>query len=154
VLLALEDVEQAVAGREAAEDKKDPAGGRARAEKRRTNRGALPAYLPHVDVTIAPEDTNCPCCREPMHVIGEETSKRLDVIPAQFRVIVTHRPKYSDAAHLTWNGVRRRQKSDRPIWRLSIRPAARHGYLGVQRPGLDATGRHGSAGRQESPNGL
>jgi transposase len=30
-----------------------------------------------------------------MHVIGEETSKRLDVVPAQFRVIVTHRPKYA-----------------------------------------------------------
>jgi transposase len=27
-----------------------------------------------------------------MHVIGEETSERLDVIPAQFQVIVTHRP--------------------------------------------------------------
>ena len=30
-----------------------------------------------------------------MHVIGEDTSERLDVIPAQFRVIVTHRPKYA-----------------------------------------------------------
>jgi transposase IS66-like protein len=30
-----------------------------------------------------------------MHVIGEETSRRLDVIPAQFRMIVTHRPKYA-----------------------------------------------------------
>jgi transposase len=30
-----------------------------------------------------------------MHVIGEETSRRLDVIPAQFRVIVTHRTKYA-----------------------------------------------------------
>ena len=28
-----------------------------------------------------------------MHVIGEETSERLDVIPAQYRVIVTHRPR-------------------------------------------------------------
>lgn len=28
-------------------------------------------------------------------MIGEETSKRLDVVPAQFRVIVTHRPKYA-----------------------------------------------------------
>ena len=26
-------------------------------------------------------------------MIGEETSERLDVIPAQYRVIVTHRPK-------------------------------------------------------------
>src|SRR5207245_2192800 len=56
---------------------------------------ALPIHLPHVDVTIEPEDTNCPCCRAPMHVIGKETSQRLDVIPAQFRVIVTHRPKYA-----------------------------------------------------------
>ena len=30
-----------------------------------------------------------------MHVIGEEASERLDVIPAQHRVIVTRRPKYA-----------------------------------------------------------
>src|SRR3974377_2116347 len=30
-----------------------------------------------------------------MHVVGEEPSEVLDVIPAQFRVIVTHRPKYA-----------------------------------------------------------
>src|ERR1700676_181054 len=93
--LAIEDIEQAVASDEAAEDKKDLAGARKRADKRRANRGALPAHLPHVDVTIAPENTHCPCCSAPMHVIGEETSKRLDVVPAQFRVIVTHRPKYA-----------------------------------------------------------
>jgi transposase len=95
LLLAIEDIEQALAGDEATEDKKDSAGARKRADKRRADRGALPAHLPHIDVTIAPEDTNCPCCRTPMHVIGEETSKRLDVVPAQFRVIVTHRPKYA-----------------------------------------------------------
>lgn len=93
--LALEDIEQAVAANEADEDKKNPAAARARVEKRRANRGALPAHLPRVDVTIAPDDTNCPCCRAPMHVIGEETAQRLDVIPAQFRVLVTHRPKYA-----------------------------------------------------------
>jgi transposase len=95
LLLALEDTEQAVAGNEAADDKKDPAGARTRGDKRRVNRGALPAHLPRVDVTITPEDTNCPCCRAPMHMIGEETSGRLDVVPAQFRVIVTRRPKYA-----------------------------------------------------------
>jgi transposase len=95
LLLALEDIEQAIAANEAADDKKHPAAARARSEKRRLNRGALPAHLPRVDVTIEPEDTNCPCCRSPMHMIGEETSERLDVIPAQFRVIVTHRPKYA-----------------------------------------------------------
>jgi transposase len=93
--LALEDIEQAIAANEAEDDKKDPAAARARANKRRANRGALPAHLPRVHVTIEPEDTNCPCCRTPMHVIGEETSQRLDVIPAQYQVMVTHRPKYA-----------------------------------------------------------
>ena len=93
--LALEDIEQAIAGSEAEADKRDPVAAKARGEQRRTNRGALPAHLPRVDVTVGPKDTNCPCCRMPMHVIGEETSQRLDVIPAQFRVIVTHRPKYA-----------------------------------------------------------
>src|SRR5579864_957066 len=95
LFLALEDVEQAVAATEAAEDKNDPAGARTRADQRRRHRGALPAHLPRVDVTIEPEDTSCPCCGASMHVIGEETSQRLDVIPAQFRVIRTHRPKYA-----------------------------------------------------------
>jgi len=93
--LAFEDIEQAIAATEAADDKKDSVGARARAEKRRASRGALPVDLPRVHVTIAPEDTDCPCCRAPMHVIGEDSSERLDVIPAQFRVIVTHRPKYA-----------------------------------------------------------
>ena len=95
LLLALEDIEQAIAGDEAREDKKDAATAKARAAKRRANRGALAAHLPRVNVTVEPEDTNCPCCRAPMHVIGETTSQRLDVVPAQFRVIVTHRPKYA-----------------------------------------------------------
>jgi len=68
--LAFEDVEQAVAATEAADDKHDPVGAREHAEKHRATRGALPAHLPRIHVTIAPEDTNCPCCRFPMHVIG------------------------------------------------------------------------------------
>jgi transposase len=95
LLLALEDIEQAIAESEACDDKKDVQAAKARAETRHANRGALPLHLPRVDVTIAPEDTDCPCCKAPMHVIGEEKSERLDVIPAQFRVIVTHRPKYA-----------------------------------------------------------
>ena len=93
--LAFEDIEQAAAANEADDDKKDPVAARARVEKRRVNRGALPGHLPRVHVTIEPEDTNCPCCRSPMHVIGEDAAERLDVIPAQYRVIVTHRPKYA-----------------------------------------------------------
>ena len=88
--LALEDIEQAIAKNEAVEEKTVPDAPRPR---RKANRGCLPAHLPRLHETLAPEDTNCPCCRAPMHAIGEETSERLDVIPAQFRVIVTHRPK-------------------------------------------------------------
>ena len=44
---------------------------------------------------VAPEDTVCPGCRAAMHVIGEERSERLEVMPAQYRVILTRRPKYA-----------------------------------------------------------
>ena len=57
-------------------------------------RKSLPAHLPRVEVVIEPETTSCPCCGNGMHVIGEEKSERLDVIPAQHRVLVTRRPKY------------------------------------------------------------
>jgi hypothetical protein len=93
--LPLEDIEQAAAASEAADDKRNKTAAEARAEKRRANRGALPAHLPRVHVTIEPEDRNCPCRRSPMHAIGAEVSERLDVIPAQFRALVTRRAKYA-----------------------------------------------------------
>jgi transposase len=89
----LEALEQAIAKDEAEAEKQDPGLRKDKAAKRRASRGALPAHLPRVEVTLAPEDTACPCCRATMTVIGEDTSERLDVIPAQFRVIVTKRPK-------------------------------------------------------------
>jgi transposase len=91
--LALEDIETAVAKGEGEQEKSDAAIKRTRTQTRRTNRGALPAHLPRVDVVIEPEDTCCPNCRCPLHVIGEDTSERLDKIPAVYRVIVTRRPK-------------------------------------------------------------
>src|SRR5450755_4012405 len=91
--LGLEALEQAMARGEAEAEKRDPDLRKDNAAKRRASRGALPAHLPRIEVTLAPEDTACPCCRATMTVIGEDTSERLDVIPAQFRVIVTKRPK-------------------------------------------------------------
>jgi transposase len=88
--LALEDLEQTIAKVEAIEEKTQAA---TAPRKRRINRGALPAHLPRIHQTVAPPDINCPCCQQPMQVIGEDTSERLDVIPAQYRVIVTHRPR-------------------------------------------------------------
>jgi transposase len=93
--LALEDLEQAIAQSEAEQEKADPALRRARSEKRRAGRGPLPEHLPRVEVVVEPEHTACPCCGGAMHVIGEDRSQRLDVIPAQYRVIVTRRPKYA-----------------------------------------------------------
>ena len=86
-------LEQAIAKADAEAEKQDPELRKDNTVKRRASRGALPAHLPRVEVTLAPEDTACPCCRATMTVIGEDTSERLDVIPAQFRVIVTRRPK-------------------------------------------------------------
>jgi transposase len=93
--LALEDLEQVVAAVEAEQEKAAPALKRARAEQRQAGRGSLPEHLPRVEVVIEPEDRACPCCGGAMHVIGEDRSQRLDVIPAQYQVIVTRRPKYA-----------------------------------------------------------
>jgi hypothetical protein len=49
--LALEDVEQAIAASEAADDKRDRTAAVARAARRRAVRGALPIHLPRVHVT-------------------------------------------------------------------------------------------------------
>src|SRR3954470_20191238 len=92
--LALEDTEQAIAETEAQQEKADPAFKRARAETRRTVRGSLPEHLPRVEVVIEPENTACACCGGMMQMIGEDRSSRLDIIPAQYRVLITRRPKY------------------------------------------------------------
>ena len=44
---------------------------------------------------IEPESTDCPCGCGEMDGIGEDRSERLDIVPAQLRVIVTVRPKYA-----------------------------------------------------------
>ena len=58
-------------------------------------RGRLPAHLPRVERVIEPGSTSCPCGCGPMARIGEDVSERLDVVPAQFRVLVTRRPRYA-----------------------------------------------------------
>jgi transposase len=92
--LMLEDLEQTVAASEAgAETGKAPKPGTPR--KRRINRGALPAHLPREEIVIDVADKTCPCCNGLRHRIGEDVSERLDVTPAQFRVLVIRRPRYA-----------------------------------------------------------
>src|SRR6478672_5495556 len=95
MLLGLEDVEQAEADRAAQTDGSSPSDRQVRAHKRRINRGALPAHLPRIEIVVDIDDKTCPCCQGELHRIGEDKSERLDIVPAQFRVLVTRRPKYA-----------------------------------------------------------
>jgi transposase len=72
-----------------------PAERAARAERRRSNRGLLPAHLPRIEIVVDIDDKTCPCCQGELHRIGEDKSERLDIVPVQFRVLVTRRPKYA-----------------------------------------------------------
>lgn len=91
--LALEDIE---AAQEAvhAEDEADDRQISGRPRPRKVNRGSLPKHLPRIEEVIEPESITCDCGHE-RHVIGEDISERLDIVPARFRVIVTRRPKYA-----------------------------------------------------------
>ena len=94
--LPLEDVELAQGVLDAAQEKaaamlKGRSGG---ARPPRRNRGRLPAHLPRVERVIEPDSTLCPCGCGEMAKIGEDVSERLDVVPAQFRALVTRRPRW------------------------------------------------------------
>lgn len=91
--LALEDLETAIAIIQAEDEADTPAGKRI-AKPRTINRGSLARHLPRIEEVIEPDSLICACggC---LHCIGEDRSERLDVIPAQLRVIVTRRPKYA-----------------------------------------------------------
>ena len=94
--LAFEDLEGASAEVEAEAAAGDPSSPRSskrpRAER---NIGHLPEHLERVEQVIEPESTLCPCGCGEMVQIGEDRSERLDIVPAQLRVIVTVRPKYA-----------------------------------------------------------
>jgi transposase len=91
--LELEDIETAITQVEAEIDTDERTAPVRSPKPRQTNRGSLPKHLERVEVVIEP-DLSCTCGAE-RHVIGEDVSERLDIIPAQFRVIVTRRPKYA-----------------------------------------------------------
>ena len=90
MLLALEDVEQVEAATEASAPVVEPT----KSPRRRVNRGSLPAHLPRIETIVDVADKICPCCQGQLHRIGEDVSEKLDIIPAQFRVLVVRRPKY------------------------------------------------------------
>src|SRR6056297_3274244 len=95
--LAFEDLETAVAEVEEQHDSRaspDDAPRRKLSQARR-NRGNLPADLPRIERVIEPDSLTCPCGCGQMHRIGEDRTERLDIVPAQLRVLVTVRPEYA-----------------------------------------------------------
>ena len=98
--LALEDQETAIAETQAeienvqaklAKKSKNESNAPRKPRKPRT----LPEGLPRVERVIEPDNIVCPCGCGDMVKIGEDRSERLDVIPVQYQVIVTVRPKYA-----------------------------------------------------------
>lgn len=56
-------------------------------------RPSLPAHLSRHEIEITPEACACVACGGALHRIGEDRAERLDIVPAQYRVLVTVRPK-------------------------------------------------------------
>ncbi len=63
--------------------------------RRQRNLGQLPASLPRFEVVIDLETKTCPCCRGELHCVGESRAEMLDLVPAQLRVKVIRRPRYT-----------------------------------------------------------
>jgi transposase len=93
--LAFEDLEISISDNEAKGDAlKARTGTEAKTQPAKRNLGDLPKHLDRIEQVIEPDTLECPCGCGQMHKIGEDRSERLDIIPAQVRVIVTIRPKY------------------------------------------------------------
>ncbi len=94
--LAFEDLEGAAAEIEAAAAPEDPTPAQSPKRPRPArNIGHLPEHLERIEQVVEPESTLCPCGCGEMVKIGEDRTERLDIVPAQLRVIVTVRPKYA-----------------------------------------------------------
>ena len=94
--LAFETLESALAEAEAPPAPANTASvPRAKRPDAQRNIGHLPEHLPRIEQVLEPQSTRCPCGCGEMVRIGEDRTERLDIVPAQLRVIVTVRPKYA-----------------------------------------------------------
>nr|WP_120010758.1 transposase [Pseudoroseomonas vastitatis] len=85
LLFAFEEIEATLAASEAEAGQRSKGLKEQQAKRRRGSRGQLPAHLPRMEI--------CPCCAGALVEIGADSAERLDVLPAQFRVLVTRRPR-------------------------------------------------------------
>ena len=93
--LAFEDLEVGLAEAHAASDALEMTTPRKKRRPPQRNLGHLPDHLERIEQVIEPDSIVCPCGCGEMVKIGEDRSERLDIVPAQFRVLVTVRPKYA-----------------------------------------------------------
>jgi transposase len=91
--LAFEDIEITIAELQESVGRPPEASDETKPPQRRSR--ALPKELPRIEQVIEPASIACPCGCGSMVKIGEDRSERLDVTPAQLRVIVTIRPRYA-----------------------------------------------------------
>ena len=64
-------------------------------ERKKPKRQPLPKDLPRETMLHDVEDKHCDCCGHELHKIGEDISEKLEIIPAQLKVIEHVRPKYA-----------------------------------------------------------
>jgi len=86
--LVLEGIETVIAETEAERDAGDETPKPVEKKPHTSNRGALPKHPPCIEEMIEPKSTARSCGGD-LHMVGEDVTERLDVIPAQLRVIVT-----------------------------------------------------------------
>ncbi|WP_209326973.1 IS66 family transposase [Pseudoalteromonas sp. PA2MD11] len=63
--------------------------------RNKPKRKPLPKDLPREHVIHDIDDKSCACCGGELHKIGEDTTEKLEFIPAQVKVIEHIRPKYA-----------------------------------------------------------
>src|SRR5918993_3216807 len=108
--LGLEDLEQATAAAEAAQEAASRSGDAPRPPwARRRNLGSLPGHLPRIEVLVDVEDKSCPCCGGTLHAIGEDTSEMLD-----------HARWYPSRGRWVARKSRCRRSPHRKRWKASI----------------------------------
>ena len=90
-----EDLEVATAEAEAQSDAIEMTKPRKKRKRAQRNLGNLPGHLERIEQVVEPDSITCPCGCGDMVRIGEDRTERLDIVPAQFRVIVTVRPIYA-----------------------------------------------------------
>lgn len=93
--LLLEDIEVAIGEAEEAEARRTKAAEKPEPARSKRQPRGLPKHLPEIERVIEPDSIRCPCGCGDMVRIGEDRSKRLDIVPAQYRALVTVRPRYA-----------------------------------------------------------